>query len=123
MKVYASRGTLRTVLSFTSNKLIVIDVPHMSTILQSKHDSLARFVHLARALGEVYSLPQTSLHIFYDISGELIAFNRNASLFLNLRFYEAWRESVYPFSVVHINAGVDDADVREGSTEKALISW
>ena len=46
-----------------------------------------------RPLAEVYRLPLTSLHIFYDLAGELIAFNRNASIFLNLRYFEAWRES------------------------------
>lgn len=57
-----------------------------------KHDSLARFIDIIKPLGEVYKLPPTSLHIFYDAGGEMIAFNRNASIFLNLRYFEAWRE-------------------------------
>ena len=60
--------------------------------MQSKHESLARFIYTIRPLREVYTLPPTSLHIFYDRTGELIAFNRNASLFLNLRYFEQWRE-------------------------------
>lgn len=43
-------------------------------------------------LARVYKLPLPTLHIFYDVAGDLIAFNRNASIFLNLRFFEAWRE-------------------------------
>lgn len=60
--------------------------------MTAKHDVLARFIHVIQPLGRVYGLPPTSLHIFYDRAGEMIAFNRNASIFLNLRYYEAWRE-------------------------------
>jgi len=71
------------------------------------HDVLARFIHVVKPLGEVYKLPPTSLHIFYDTGGEMIAFNRNASIFLNLRYYEAWH----------------DADVQKGNLSSAYISW
>lgn len=57
-----------------------------------KRDILARFIHIIKPLVEVYKLPPTSLHIFYDLGGEMIAFNRNASIFLNLRYFEAWRK-------------------------------
>ena len=60
--------------------------------MTEKHDALARFIHIIQPLGQVYKLPPTSLHIFYDLGSEMIAFNRNASLFLNLRYYEAWRK-------------------------------
>lgn len=63
--------------------------------MASKRESLARFIHVLRPLAHIYSLPIASLHIFYDTSGGLIAFNRNASLFVNLRFFEAWRECLY----------------------------
>lgn len=62
--------------------------------MTTKHDVLARFIHVIQPLGQVYKLPPTSLHIFYDLGGEMIAFNRNASIFLNLRYYEAWRKFV-----------------------------
>lgn len=68
------------------------DVPDARTLMQQKHESLARFIYTVRPLREVYTLPPTSLHIFYDRAGELIAFNRNASLFLNLRYFEQWRK-------------------------------
>ncbi len=60
--------------------------------MQTKSESLARFIYTIRPLQEVYTLPPTSLHIFYDRAGDLIAFNRNASLFLNLRYFEQWRK-------------------------------
>jgi len=83
------------------------DVPQPKSIMTTKHDILARFIHIIKPLGEVYKLPLTSLHIFYDVGGEMIAFNRNASIFLNLRYYEAWH----------------DMDVQEGNLSSAYISW
>jgi hypothetical protein len=44
------------------------------------------------SLAHLYQLPLTSLHIFFDLEGGLIAFNRNGSVFLNLRYYECWRK-------------------------------
>lgn len=70
-----------------------IDVPHPQTIMSAKHDALARFIHIMNPLATIYELPLSSLHIFYDLQGDVIAFNRNASIFLNLRYFEAWRTS------------------------------
>ncbi|KAG1726435.1 uncharacterized protein EDB91DRAFT_1263755 [Suillus paluster] len=72
-----------------------------------KHDSLARFIHVVTPLANVYNLPVTALHIFYDLTGGLIAFNRSGSLFLNHRFFEAWH----------------DKDVKNGDVNQAHISW
>lgn len=69
------------------------DVQQPKAVMASKKEAIARFVHIIRPLGEVYNLPPSSLHIFYDLSGGTIAFNRNASLFCNLRFFEAWHDS------------------------------
>lgn len=65
--------------------------------MRDKSDALARFIYTIRPLQEVYTLPPTSLHIFYDRAGDTIAFNRNASLFLNLRFFEQWRKCKPPW--------------------------
>ncbi|CAL1709408.1 unnamed protein product [Somion occarium] len=83
------------------------DVQNASSVMTTKHDALARFIHVTRSLIGVYGLPPTSVHIFVDTAGEVIAFNRNASLFLNLRFFETWH----------------DAEVRNGDLSKAYISW
>lgn len=61
-------------------------------LLQTKLDSINRFLSIVRPLRRVYKLPDASLHIFYDLAGPLIAFNRNGALFLNLRYYEGWRQ-------------------------------
>jgi hypothetical protein len=36
---------------------------------------------------EIFDMDPNSLHVFYDLEGPIIAFNRNGSLFFNLRFY------------------------------------
>ncbi|OAX38848.1 hypothetical protein K503DRAFT_131582 [Rhizopogon vinicolor AM-OR11-026] len=91
----------------TMRIFIARDVPEPHTFISRKRDSLARFIHVVTPLANVYSLPMTALHIFYDLAGGLIAFNRNGSLFLNLRFFEAWH----------------DQDVKNGEASQAHISW
>ncbi|KAJ6497900.1 hypothetical protein C8R45DRAFT_984590 [Mycena sanguinolenta] len=83
------------------------EVPEPHSFIPSKYDPLNRLVSIIGVLAQVYDLPLTSLHIFYDLDGGLIAFNRNGSIFLNLRYYEAWH----------------DADVKAGRTQAAYISW
>jgi len=72
----------------------IADVPENEarSVLKIKSDSLARFIHVMKSLANVYDLDLTNLHIFYDTKGGPIAFNRNRSIFLNLCYYEAWRE-------------------------------
>jgi hypothetical protein len=69
------------------------DVSDARTLMTTKQSTLARFIHVITRLGAVYKLPPTSLHVFYDKEGSLIAFNSSGSLFCNLRYYEAWRTS------------------------------
>jgi len=83
------------------------DTRQPQSIMTTKHDAIARFIHVIKPLVKIYNIPFTALHIFYDQSGEMIAFNRNASIFLNLRYYEAWH----------------DADVVFGNLSSAYISW
>jgi hypothetical protein len=73
------------------------DVPNpQELLLQTKLDSINRFLGIIRPLKRVYKLPDASLHIFYDLAGPLIAFNSNGALFLNLRYYEGWRQYHIP---------------------------
>lgn len=66
-----------------------------------------RYVQLVvKPVGEVFTLDPRSLHVFFDTSGPLMAFNRNGSLYLNLRYYLSWH----------------DADVARGEMSDALIS-
>ncbi|KAF9451267.1 hypothetical protein P691DRAFT_796992 [Macrolepiota fuliginosa MF-IS2] len=77
------------------------------SILTVKSSAIARFIHIMTSLARVYGLDLLHLHIFYDTKGSLIAFNRNGSIFLNLRYYEAWH----------------DSEVQRGNMSNALISW
>lgn len=96
VKVFAGPGEVvlpyLNLESLTSNPLIV-ELPERQTLIQRKHDVLARFLHILNPLVEVYKIPRTSLHVFADSEGQLIAFNKSGSLFMNLRYFEAWRTS------------------------------
>lgn len=70
---------------------LVTDVKDRHTLVARKQDALKRFVDILHPIRSIYNLPPATLHIFTDTSGDLIAFNRNGSIFLNLRYYEAWR--------------------------------
>ena len=80
-------------------RLNVLEVPssQRQDFMRIKQDSIARFIHVMTPLANVYQLPLTSLHIFYDLGGGIIAFNRNGSIFLNLRYFEAWRQYIQVF--------------------------
>jgi hypothetical protein len=73
--------------------LSFIDLPERQTLIQRKRDVVARFIHVLNPLVAIYKIPQSSLHIFADKEGQLVAFNRGGSLFMNLRYFEAWRTS------------------------------
>jgi len=83
------------------------DVPNPAELLKTKKDSIARFIHVVIPIRDIFQLPPTSVHIFYDLAGSTIAFNRNASIFLNLRYFEAWHDDL----------------VRDGDLIEAYTSW
>ena len=60
--------------------------------MKQKHDVLARFLSVLKPLVAVYTIPRTSVHIFADKEGRFVSFNRGGKLFLNLRYFEAWRK-------------------------------
>lgn len=56
-------------------------------------EPLMRFIELIiNPLKAIYSIPATSIHVFYNLEGPTIAFNRGGALFMNLRYYEGWRK-------------------------------
>lgn len=73
-----------------------LDIPNPAELLKAKKDAIARFIHVMMPVRDLFQLPPTSVHVFYDLAGSTIAFNRNASIFLNLRYYEAWRMHHFP---------------------------
>jgi hypothetical protein len=56
--------------TLTLNSLIV-ELPERQSLIQRKHDVLARFLQVLNPLVEVYKIPQTSLHVFADRKGSL----------------------------------------------------
>ncbi|KAH7101868.1 hypothetical protein BKA62DRAFT_829923 [Auriculariales sp. MPI-PUGE-AT-0066] len=86
---------------------IAPSIPERQAVFQAKMASIERFLFVVNPLRDLYKLPPSSLHIFLDASGPTIAFNRGGSLFLNLRYYEAWH----------------DQDVLAGKPGNAYKSW
>ncbi|GAA5980148.1 hypothetical protein JCM10908_001550 [Rhodotorula pacifica] len=69
------------------------EVPDPTTFVSTHHDALLRFAtRVIRPVGDVFGLDPRALHIFHDLEGPLIAFNRNGSIYLNFRFYQAWHD-------------------------------
>ncbi|KAI1816684.1 hypothetical protein GGS20DRAFT_536519 [Poronia punctata] len=81
-----------TLLADASNGMRVfvasaVPASHRSTFLSSNHAAINSFAALLQDVGGVYQIPRNVLHIFYDEAGGTIAFNRDGSIFCNLRFY------------------------------------
>jgi hypothetical protein len=107
-------------------KPFCVDVPDADAFMINMHDILARFVNVLTPVAELYGLSSTLLHVFYDIAGGSIAFNRDGSIFLNLRYFEAWREYCLVCAtadIVLILDNPDDQDVQKGDSQGAHISW
>ncbi|OTA67367.1 hypothetical protein K449DRAFT_401875 [Hypoxylon sp. EC38] len=69
---------------FVSNAIPNFDPAHF---LSTNHQAINSFAALLTEVGEVYSINKTALHIFYEQGGNTIAFNRDGSIFCNLRFF------------------------------------
>ncbi|KAI0166800.1 hypothetical protein GGR52DRAFT_75089 [Hypoxylon sp. FL1284] len=55
--------------------------------LSANHSAINLFAAILAEVSDVYSINRAALHIFYDEAGGTIAFNRNGSIFCNLRFF------------------------------------
>ncbi|RYC63738.1 hypothetical protein CHU98_g2451 [Xylaria longipes] len=81
-----------TLLADASNGMRIFlssNIPSAQTgnFLSSNHTAINSFAALLKDVGDVYQIPKNVLHIFYDEHGSTIAFNRDGSIFCNLRFY------------------------------------
>ncbi|KAI0119333.1 hypothetical protein F4814DRAFT_411592 [Daldinia grandis] len=72
MRVFVSRG-----------------IPNLNPgqFLTDNHVSINSFALILADVGDVFAINRSSLHIFYDEEGGTIAFNRDGSIFCNLRFF------------------------------------
>ncbi|GAA5832862.1 hypothetical protein JCM11251_000508 [Rhodosporidiobolus azoricus] len=83
------------------------DMTDPTAFVAENHDALIRLTtQIVRPVGDVFGLDPRALHIFHDLEGPLIAFNRNGSIYINSRFYFAWHDKL----------------VVEGRLEEPLIS-
>lgn len=61
------------------------------SVVEKKLGAIERFANVLAPLGDQVFNIGDSVSIFYDLTGPLIAFNRNGSIFMNLRPFEEWR--------------------------------
>ncbi|KAI8067960.1 hypothetical protein BC940DRAFT_273450 [Gongronella butleri] len=64
------------------------DVDPETMVVQHRQGLLA-FATLVTTLAQVFELKLNTIHLYYDLEGATIAFNRSGSLFLNLRYFLA----------------------------------
>ena len=78
-------------------------VPKFETFLKDKHEPLGRFASIITSIAGVFKIRMTSLRIFYDVPRGPIASNRGGTIYLNLRFFEEWREC-NPFYALRLSS-------------------
>jgi hypothetical protein len=69
------------------------DLSSPTTFLSQNVSALNGFAALLHDIGDVFALPRSALHIFYDEIGGTIAFNSNGSIFCNFRFFSQLHQS------------------------------
>jgi len=74
---------------------------------QSLRAPLIRFVNILKDLVEVFELAPKAVHVFFDNNASSIAFNRERSLFFNLKFY----------------LGLHDEQCKNKPSSDALTYW
>ena len=66
------------------------DISDPTKLLKEKKDVIIRFIGVMMPILNLCQLPLAVVHIFYDLGGSAVTFNRNGSIFVNLRHYEYW---------------------------------
>ncbi|KAI6144665.1 hypothetical protein BKA82DRAFT_15653 [Pisolithus tinctorius] len=107
-KVPANVGSLQCIGQLKNIRIWAAEgTPDTDTFMERMHGPLARFGDIIITLSEIYRVPTKMLHIFYDVSGGCIAFNRQGIIYLNLRYFEVWH----------------DEQVKTGNRQNARMSW
>ncbi|KIJ58355.1 hypothetical protein HYDPIDRAFT_119620 [Hydnomerulius pinastri MD-312] len=108
-RVSADVGSLRLIGQVKHIQVYVDEgMPNADTFMERMHGPLARFVDIIISLSEIYRISTTTLRIFYEVSGGCIAFNCRGIIYLNLRYFEVWR---------------DDEQVKSGNRQDARMLW
>jgi hypothetical protein len=74
---------------------------------QSNSDPLNRFIIILKDLANAFGVSPQAIHIFYDNCSNSIAFNRDRTLFFNLKFY----------------IGLHDNECKIKPTINAMVYW
>ena len=69
------------------------EVTNATIFLSHNVSALNILAEVLHEVAEIYNLPRKALHIFYDESGNTIAFNSNGSIFCNFRFFSQLHEN------------------------------
>lgn len=56
-------------------------------------ESLSTFANVVELLQTRVFRIKTSVNIYYDLDGQVVAFNRSGELFFNLRYYVGWNQN------------------------------
>ena len=67
-------------------------LPDRNAFIAGKQEPLVRFIHIIKPAASAHKLPMKSLRIFYDAGEGPIACNWDSNIYLNLRYFEEWRE-------------------------------
>ncbi|CAG8458419.1 11877_t:CDS:10 [Scutellospora calospora] len=63
-----------------------------SILSTSMERPLKCFIRVLINVAEIFEIPRNKINIFYDIDSTTVAFNRNMTLFFNLRYYIEYKE-------------------------------
>lgn len=99
-------------------------VPEGSAAADTHADAIRRYAQqVIRPVGGVFDVDSRCLHIFLDVEGPLIAFNKSGSIFFNLRYYLACAEAFFGLWVqlTRSESRWYDERVKEGDLADALI--
>lgn len=83
-------------------------------VLEQYEAQLGHFSSVIGVLVGVFNIDALAIHIFYDTTGNTIAFYRNGSLFFNLRFY---------LNLHDAPSAAPDSQVRRTKRRDALKFW
>ncbi|KAI6004333.1 hypothetical protein EDC04DRAFT_2908168 [Pisolithus marmoratus] len=122
----ADVGCLRSIGQVKSIEVCIDDgVPDIDTFMERMHGPLGRFVDIIITLSEIYRISTTTLRVFYDTSAGCIAFNCGGIIYLNLRYFEVWREwIIFPiFERGDRAVTSDDEQVKNNNRRDAQMSW
>ena len=79
------------------------DVLNVETFLKDKAEPIDRFASIIIPMASVFRLRMSSLRVFCSVPLGPIASNRGGTIYLNLRFFEEWREC-NPFYALRLSS-------------------